>query len=156
MTRRNTRRHEPETESYRMAGKPHDPTLCPTCGAAFLHGHWQWTEGRIDAAEHMVCPACRRTADALPAAMVTIDGPFAHAHRDEILALVRHESEHEMERHPLNRLMEVVEDGEIMRLTTTEPHLANRLATALHAAYAGTLERHWARGDTLARFSWMR
>lgn len=156
MTRRDRLIQDRQADSYRLDGKPHDPTLCPRCGAAFLHGHWQWTEERIDDAEHMVCPACRRAADAYPAAMVTIDGPFARAHRDEILALVRHEADREMARHPLNRLMAVIEDGDAVRVTTTEPHLANRVATALHAAYAGTLERHWSRSASMARFRWER
>lgn len=156
MTRRDRLIQEREADSYRLDGKPRDRTLCPSCGAAFLHGHWQWTESRIDDATHMVCPACLRTAHELPAAMLTIDGPFARTHREEILALVRNEGEREMARHPLNRLMAVVEDGDAVRVTTTEPHLANRVATALHSAYSGTLERRWSRGDSVARFHWAR
>lgn len=141
---------------HQSTGKPHDPTLCPKCGAAYVHGHWQWTEAPVEGADYAICPACRRTAESLPAATVTIDGAFARDHRGEILALVRHECERELARHPLNRLIEIIEDGDQMTLTTTEAHLANRVATALHGAYAGVLERRWARDDTLARFHWQR
>ncbi|GAB7540585.1 hypothetical protein CS8_002460 [Cupriavidus sp. 8B] len=44
---------------------------CPTCHAVFLKGRWQW-RAVPPGAKALMCPACHRVADHVPAAQVKI------------------------------------------------------------------------------------
>ena len=142
-------------DSYKMRGKLPEPTVCPTCGAVYHAGRWQWIAAPENAHQH-TCPACHRIQDQYPAGYVVIKGPFFAAHRDEVLRLVQHQETREKAEHPLQRIMgiENLEDGVLV--TTTDIHLARGLGEALHHAYQGTLELHFHPEESLLRVSWER
>jgi hypothetical protein len=143
--------HDP----YKERHKPPEPAVCPTCGVVFEHGHWHWKPKPASAQEHL-CPACRRAKDAYPAGYVTLEGDFLREHRDELLHLVRNEEKRAKEEHPLERIIEIRQDGEKTLVTTTELHLARRIGDALHHAYQGTLEVKYSPDEYLVRVYWSR
>lgn len=146
-----TRRHDP----YKAEAKMKGPAVCSECGAVYRLGRWHWGARHRDEPQRL-CPACRRIAEACPAGIVTLDGPFVAEHRAEILGLLHHEAKMESGRHPLNRVMSVTEADGALVLETTEPHLADRLGRAVVAAYAGELTRRHARNEAMLRVHWHR
>jgi NMD protein affecting ribosome stability and mRNA decay len=142
-------------DSYRAGRKPREPTRCPDCGAVFHSGRWTW--GTAPAAAHTErCPACQRIHDQFPAGFVALKGAFLQQHRDEILHLMRNHETKEKAEHPLQRIMDVVDDADGIMITTTDAHLARDLAQALQRAYKGELEFHYNKEDNLLRATWNR
>jgi hypothetical protein len=96
------------------------------------------------------------SADDSPAGYVTIAGRFFSAHRDEVLACVRHFEQQEKTTHPLERVMAIKAAGDGAQVTTTSVHLARRLGHALKSAFKGDLSLYYNRQDNLLRVRWSR
>ncbi|MBA4181122.1 MAG: hypothetical protein C0506_11085 [Anaerolinea sp.] len=146
-------------DPYRETSHLPDPTSCPVCGALYANGRWQWRTGEAAAKESPhaeVCPACRRIRDGYPAGYLTLSGQFLTRHRDDVMALVRQEARVETAEHPLNRIMEVRDQGADISITTTDVHLPRRMAEAVHDAFGGELRVGYADEDNLVRVSWSR
>lgn len=129
-------------DPYEIQHKPGGPTVCSGCGAVYHRGRWHWGPAP-EGAEQGHCPACRRTADALPAGIVRLHGEVALARKDQIVGLARNEEKVEKAEHPLNRIMtiEIVEDG--IEISTTDIHLPRRLGEAVKRAFHGELDMHF-------------
>jgi len=145
------KRHDP----YQAAGKYPEPAHCDTCGAVFHRGRWQWGSA-LPGGTVVTCPACRRIADKLPAGIVTLEGPFVGAHRDELIHLARNEAERERTDHPLNRIMAVDAGAARVVVTTTDIHLPQRIGEALKSAYDGELGVHYGEDEYTVRIDWRR
>jgi hypothetical protein len=145
------RRHDP----YEARRKPREPSACPTCHAVFHDGRWQWSRPAADA-RNLVCPACQRTAEQMPAGILRLSGDFHLAHRVEILGLIRGVEKREAKEHPLKRIMQVSECGEELEVTTCEAGLARSLGDAIHHAYKGELDYHYPDGGDVLRVHWKR
>jgi NMD protein affecting ribosome stability and mRNA decay len=134
-----------------------DVTLCPECKAIYRGGRWRWPAvAKPTSTRRELCPACRRIRDRVPAGVVTLRGEFARAHRDELLGVVRNLEAKERAAHPLNRLIEVRDEGDEVVLTTTDVHLAHAIGVALFHAYRGTLHAPWVQEGDLLRVRWER
>lgn len=142
-------------DPYRQAKKPPEPAVCPDCGAVFQGGHWQWLE-RPAGAELVTCQACHRMRDKYPAGEVTLSGSFVQAHRDDLLAVARHNEAVEKQEHPLNRIMDIDDDGAKIVIRTTDIHLPRRIGEAVHHAYHGKLDVHYDSGAYFVRVGWVR
>jgi len=147
----------PETghDTYRRRGQPKDPSVCPVCEAVFHKGHWQWIPAPASSHEDK-CPACLRIEDKFPAGFVTLEGEFLREHQAEIIHLVRNAAAAEEGEHPLNRIMEMTEGSGRVDVTTTDLHMARRIAEAVNNAYGGELGLQYAEGDTIVRVNWKR
>jgi NMD protein affecting ribosome stability and mRNA decay len=143
--------HDP----YRSEGKYTGPTVCGDCNAVFHGGRWQWA-GATRGAHKARCPACRRIRDKLPAGTATLTGAFFDAHRDEVLALVRHVAAREQEEHPLHRIMQVEEAPNGVVVTTTDIHSPQRIAEALKHAYRGDFNLSYGHDEYTVRVNWQR
>jgi len=142
-------------DTYKSKGKLPEPTICPTCGAVFHKGRWQWLP-RPDKPHERLCPACHRVHDEVPAGYVTLGGAFLAQHRDEIMHLVRNHAEKARAEHPLERIIATDDhDGGVM-VTTTDIHLARGIGEALEHAYQGKLEFHYNKDQKLLRVHWER
>lgn len=140
-------------DPYKRPQKLAEPTVCPQCGAVYLHGRWQWSQ-RPKEAEETLCQACLRTNDHYPAGVVTLSGTLAGQKKTEILHLARHQEEAEKTEHPMNRIIEVVEaPGEIV-INTTDVHLPRRIGEAIHRAFHGTLDMHFDEKAHFVRVTW--
>jgi hypothetical protein len=152
------RRQKPKDEAhdaYRPDGKLAEPARCRGCGAAWRDGRWQWAGADFGARE-VLCPACHRAQDGLPAGYVVLGGAFFAAHRDEILARVRGCEAAEKKEHPLQRILAVEANGEGCVVTTTDSHLARRIGAALKASFKGRLASRYHAQDNLLRVTWSR
>jgi NMD protein affecting ribosome stability and mRNA decay len=143
--------HDPYQERY----KPPEPAFCPRCSAIFHNGRWQWGDKGAGAHEH-VCPACRRIQERYPAGYVTLSGPFLAQHADEISGLISNEETKAKAEHPLERIIEVNEEGDGMVVTTTGTHLARRIGEALRHAWKGELALKYSPDEYLVRVYWKR
>ncbi|MET0167697.1 MAG: BCAM0308 family protein [Vicinamibacterales bacterium] len=143
--------HDP----YQSNGKYEQPTVCGDCNAVFHGGRWQWA-GTPLAAHKARCPACRRTRDKLPAGTATLTGAFFDAHRDEVLALVRHAAAREQAERPLHRIMQIEEAPNGVGITTTDIHSPQRIAEALKHAYHGDFKLSYGHDEYTVRVNWQR
>lgn len=143
--------HDP----YARLGKYKEPTRCPMCGAVFHHGHWQWIASP-DGAKDVMCPACRRTEESFPAGRVVLSGPYVAAHRGELLQIAQRQAEHARAEHPLHRIIEIVDRGGDVEITTTDVHLPRRIGEALKRAHDGALDIHFSDDAYEIRVAWRR
>ena len=146
---------EHEHDSYKARGKLREPTVCPRCGAVFHKGRWQWLP-RPEGAHSEMCPACHRVQDRFPAGYVEIQGDFVSQRRDEVVNLVRHIEDKAKSEHPLQRIMDIVEQDRGLMVTTTDIHLAHGIGEALRHAYPGKLQSHYNPEEKLLRVHWAR
>jgi NMD protein affecting ribosome stability and mRNA decay len=142
-------------DAYKARSKPQEPTVCPECGAVFHKGRWQWLP-RPEGAESAMCPACHRIHDRFPAGHVRLEGDFVSQHRADIVNLVRHVEQKARAEHPLQRIMEIVEEDGGLWVRTTDIHLAHGIGEALRHAYRGRLQSHYNLEENLLRVHWAR
>ena len=126
---------------------------CTACGATYIEGRWTWSKAPEGAARRK-CPACRRTEYREAGGYVTLAGPFAHEHRDEVIQLVRSREARQKAEHPLERIIAIEPQGDELVVSTTEAHLARAIAHALHDAFKG--EMKLSPGERPLRAHWRR
>ncbi len=146
---------DPIADPYKFAAKPSEPSVCPRCGAVWQEGRWCWPKSPISGTE-LQCQACHRIEDHYPAGVVTLTGAFLFKHKEELLALVRHQEEFEKAEHPLNRIMSVEETPDTIVINTTDIHLPRRIGKALKHAYKGALDVYYEEDAYFARVNWRR
>lgn len=139
----------------------HDNTACKICGAVYMSGRWYAGEDHPKPAHNAkhyetICPACRKFRDHVPGGVIKMSGNFIWAHRDEILNLIRNESNSALKDNPLERVMTLETVGDEVHITTTNEKLAQRIGRALHKAYNGEIEYKWSEDNKLARINWHR
>lgn len=88
--------------------------------------------------------------------MVTLRGGYLRDHRDEILRLARNEEQRACGINPLERIMEIREDGSSLELLTTDGKLAQRIGREVRKACAGTLAYKRSEDTKLLRVVWVR
>ncbi len=155
--RRRDRLIQEEVHDPYMAGaKPAEPNVCRDCGVVFNKGRWQWLPEPPARAAEVVCPACRRVRDGVPAGFLTLSGTFFHEHRDEIMNLVENKVESQEKEHPMKRLMHAEDRGEVTELTFTDAHLPRGVGEAIQRAYDGDLDIHFPEGGGIVRVYWER
>ena len=142
-------RHDP----YRADNKPQGEQVCPDCGLVNRRGRWMRAQATPQA-KSAACPACRRTADKLPAGILTIEGAYAYEKREDVLATARNVADTVESEHPLERIMSIeTVDGRLV-ITTTDVHLVQAIGRALHGAFGGSLHYGFQEGDDQLRVSW--
>ena len=152
----NPRPEEESHDPYRAQRKQRTPARCAGCGATYRQGHWTWGRLTPPAPATMVCPACRRTREHVPAGEITLGGGFFGQHADEILRLVQHVAKAENARHPLHRIMTIRRTSDTANVATTDIHLPRRIGHALESAWKGSLNTHYDEAGYFVRVSWER
>ncbi len=142
-------------DSYKQPSAAPSTAACPVCHAVFLRGHWQWCAVPEGAAS-LMCSACHRTTDGVPAARLVLDGAFEAAHREEILGLVRHRAQRLHREHPMERVMAITSGEDGTSITTTGMHIARDISSAIHHAYGGKLDIDYAHAEAELHVRWHR
>jgi NMD protein affecting ribosome stability and mRNA decay len=142
-------------DPYQRQQKLEEGMVCPQCGAAFHGGRWQWLAPPQPTAEAL-CPACHRINDGFPAGIVTLRGPFAREHKDEIIRLARHQEEAEKNQHPLNRMISIEEDADGIIIKTTDIHLPRRIGERIERTWRGKLAMDFEEDGYFVRVNWSR
>jgi hypothetical protein len=155
MTRRDRLIRERDHDVYSTGKKLPDPSACTGCRAMYRNGRWEWGHPPVDA-KPVLCPACHRIQDGLPAGIVTLVGRFHLEHREEIVGLVRHVEEREVKNHPLKRIIDAIEQGDTLTIQTTDADLARSLGDAIHHAYQGELDYNYPGEGDVLRVRWER
>jgi len=140
-------------DPYQRQQKLLDGTVCPTCGAAYHDGRWQWKAPLASAAKEP-CPACRRISDRYPAGILTLRGPLAADRRASLVGLARHEEQAEKEEHPLNRIISIEEEAGGIVISTTDIHLPRRIGEAVTRAFKGALAAEFEKDGYFVRVDW--
>lgn len=158
MSRRDRLLQEHVHDPYKTRMKLAEPTLCPECGALYRHGRWQWPTVPVPEEAHReTCQACRRIADQCPAGSLVLEGEYVAAHKDELIALTRHQQELESGEHPLHRIMAITEEPTGgLTITTTDIHLPRRIGEAIERAHRGALSFHYEPEEYFIRVGWKR
>ncbi len=148
------KRHDP----YQSREKFPESTLCPDCGAVYTGGRWVWMQEKPYKTTKVLCPACRRTKEKMPAGIIELQGRFLKTHGEEILNLVRNEEKAEKLEHPLERIMAIEQDQDDNRITitTTGIHLAKRIGEAVRRSYQGEYSLEYGDGEKSVRIKWKR
>jgi NMD protein affecting ribosome stability and mRNA decay len=154
--RREQLQDDPRHDSYKAKGKLPDPTRCPECGAVFVKGRWTWSGAQGAAAHEQLCPACQRIRDDFPAGYVSLGGDYLAGHREEILNIVRNCEAVEKAGHPLQRIIAIKDVESGILVTTTDAHLARRIAEGVHDACKGSLALQYNNEENLVRATWRR
>ena len=68
--------------------------------------------------------------------------------------MLRNVAARESEEHPLERLMDIVGEGDLIVATTTGLHLARCFANALERRFHHGVTVQYAQGDSLVRVEW--
>jgi NMD protein affecting ribosome stability and mRNA decay len=152
----NPRLEEEIHDPYRTPRKARSPARCSDCGATYRKGRWTWERLQPPPPASLVCPACRRIRDRYPAGEITLGGSFFVEHADEALSLVRNVEAAEHGAHPLQKIMAIKRKGGNAIVTTTDLHVARRIAHALESAWGGELATHYDEGGYFVRISWER
>lgn len=157
-----------QQDTYKTRGKLREPTVCTGCGVVYHKGRWQWPAAPATAtapgiaqppasmAHTTLCPACRRAHDRVPGGYLTLRGPFLTKHRNEIVQLVRNIGEREKLQHPLRRIMALEPQDDSILVTTTQMEMARSIGDAIHHAYQGELDYHYAEEASILRVRWQR
>lgn len=74
----------------------------------------------------------------------------------DILNLAHNVEQKEKAEHPLNRLMKIQERGGLIRLETTDMHLAKRIGEAVRHAHKGRLNVGYEPETHFVRVKWVR
>jgi NMD protein affecting ribosome stability and mRNA decay len=154
--RRNRFIREHVHDPYQSPSKLPEPTTCPTCGAVYQGGRWQWSSSPPTGAHQHLCQACRRIRDSYPAGRVRLSGSFVRAHKEELVHLARNNESVEKRDHPLNRIINIEERPDSLVVTTTDIHLPRRIAEAVRQAYKGDLELSYEEEGYFVRAEWRR
>ncbi|MDH5298107.1 MAG: BCAM0308 family protein [Desulfobulbaceae bacterium] len=146
---------EERHDTYRSKAKLPEPSLCNGCGALFANGRWSWSEPP-EKSHDTTCPACRRIADKYPAGTLEMGGLFYQQHRDEIWNLIHNTEKQEKQERPLERIMNITDEGAQTVVTTTGVHLARRIGEALARSYQGDFSFQYADAENSIRGRWQR
>lgn len=159
-----TKRVDHEAGRHRPARAPAEPKACERCGAKYARR--RWTNGAAVLKQHegpeptrgrVLCPACLRIVSGAPCGYLRAGGRFLAHHHDDLAAALRAEAARAAADNPLARIISRHEiRGAAIELTTTTPHLAQRLGHALQKAYGGHVEYDFSHENTIARVTWMR
>lgn len=157
--RRNVQSHG---DPYLPKVAPGEIAVCEGCHAIYQRRHWYFNEDEFrrlagqSATRPVQCPACRKIKHNYPAGEVTLHGSFAEEHRAEVLNRIRNEEERAKGLNPLERIVELTEQDGVIRVTTTNEKLAQRIGRALHRAYQGIVKYKWSQDTKYLRVEWTR
>jgi len=141
---------------------PGEAAVCEECHAIYQRRHWYLDEQEFarlavqPATRIIQCPACRKIRDKFPEGEVTVSGAFATAHRNEVINRIHNEEVRAKGLNALERIVELTDKEGVIRVTTTNEKLAQRIGRALQRAFQGTVKYKWSEDTKYLRVQWTR
>jgi NMD protein affecting ribosome stability and mRNA decay len=149
-------------DPYLAGGGSREAVICKICHAIYHHKRW-YLEGEVllskaqkARVDMVTCPACRKIHDHYPGGILTLQGKFLKAHKDEILHLVRNEEARAKGINPLERVIMIKDRRDRVEIQTTNERLAQRIGREIQRAFKGKASYHWSRDDKFVRVDWHR
>lgn len=136
--------------------------VCKECHSISSNHRWyQDTKDYQELLHHPkthfeLCPACLKTKEHQPGGILKLSGDFMMSHKEEILNLMKNEAQKAQYDNPMERIMEIEEEPGILKISTTNEKLTQRLGRALHKAMGGVVDYKWSDGTKLLRVNWYR
>ena len=137
-------------DAYHAERKSSDAMVCKQCGVTSFGGKWSWKGPPLADVREGLCPACQRIRDRYPAGFLELHGLHPDE-KEEVRNLVRNVETSEKAEHPLERLMEVRDEGEALIVTTTGMHLGRAIAGALGRRFRDRVSIDYPREDNRIR-----
>ena len=147
--------YEGEHHAHHAQLNNHKAVVCSECGAVYQQDRWTWNIRPVDSCE-MLCPACLRVQNRVPAGILTVRGDCLKEHKDEILRLIRSKVKQVGEVHPLKRMMDMEDDDKEAVFAFTDAQLTREIGDALHQAYDGVLDFRYSGDSRTLRVIWQR
>jgi hypothetical protein len=145
--------HTPDT--HRMHKRAGGASKCPECGAICDKGRWSWS-ATFTEMRQLMCPACHRIHENVPAGEIIFDGDYLLNRRDEVVALLNHQAASEQRDHPLEKIMDIDAHPTHIVVHTTGSHMVRRIGVAMLHAHHGHLEISYRDDEGLLRAHWER
>lgn len=146
---------ERNEDPYQSRGKYPEPSMCSGCGAVYHKGRWLWGVAQPDA-HKILCPACQRVHDRVPAGIVTLSGEYFGKHRQEIMNLVHNIESKEKAGHPLQRIMNITMQDDSTVISLTDFHLTRTIGEAIEHAHKGQVDYQFVDKDGVMTVNWSR
>ncbi len=132
-------------------------TRCPKCNLVFQGGVWRRGTTAGGHPLHLqLCPACVQIRDRQAGGIIRFDGSFISNHRKDLLNRIHNLERLVVEERPLERIINIKEDGNQIVVSTTTEHLIARIGKAIQRDFGGELDLRYAREDKYAVARWHR
>jgi NMD protein affecting ribosome stability and mRNA decay len=155
--------HVGRTEDPYQPVEGQEASICSTCQALYQNKRWFFDEklahklAGSDKVKEVICPTCRKIKDHYPEGILTLSGDFLKEHRDEIVTLLKKETERVAGRSVADRIITMAEEGkDRLVVETTTEKLAQHLGRAVYRAYKGELDFRWSEMNKFVRVYWSR
>ncbi|MEZ4600936.1 MAG: BCAM0308 family protein [Syntrophotaleaceae bacterium] len=154
-------RVQTSTDPYiEEAGMP-EPSRCTSCGAVYLNKRWYIDAHaasiqveKID--RTVICPGCRKVQDGYAEGYVELSGDYLWQHEEEIRNNIRNEEKKAQDKNPLEKIISMERQGDLLVIETTEEKLAEHIGRSLNKAHQGDLKINWAEDHAICRVYWSR
>ncbi len=151
-----------EKDPYLAGMKFNDMSACSACFIVYHNKRWYLPDdlpgdvvkgaGLTD----VICPACRKIQEGYAEGFVNISGGFKDHHLDEIMSLIRNKEEIARRHNPLDRIIEITTDKDVVEITTTSGKLAQRIGRILRKTYQREVEYQLGDDTRTTRVYWRR
>jgi NMD protein affecting ribosome stability and mRNA decay len=151
-----------QPDPYAVRGAPAGPAVCKECSAIYEKKRWHFDDAAYakliaqKRTKTVTCPACTKIHDCYSEGVLTLRWPGLSEHRRDVLGLLRKEEARAKEVNPLERIMKIEEEGNELRVFTTNTKLAQRMGREMERAYHGKIRYNWGHRDKLVRVYWER
>jgi hypothetical protein len=133
-----------------------DAGYCIECHVVVAKGKFIWSHFYPPAAQSFICPACLRTRDNYIGGEVCLYGEFLTHHKEDILTLIRDTEILENDCHPLQRIIQILDQKESVTITTTYEYLSRRFAERIQSACSGETKIFYPAGESYIQIEWAR
>lgn len=159
--RRRHLRSRKEDREFGLAGK--EFILCSNCGSIFFDKSWHhgWHE---ESGDHIkedrqikfeLCPACKMAKDKIFEGEIVIKLKIkSKTVKADILNTIKNSEKQAREKDPMDRILWTEEDGDEIRIFTSENQLAVKIGKKLRSSFGGSKLRIKHTGEDLVRVNW--
>lgn len=148
-------------DPYELA-EGQEAAVCHQCHALYQGKRWFFDDkvhkrlaGTAKVRE-VVCPACRKIKDHYVEGYLTLSGEFLVEHKDELVTLIEKEAGRVSGRSVMDRIIQMVPEGDKLVVETTTEKMAQHLGRAVYKAYKGDLSFQWGEPNKFVRVYWSR